>query len=104
RLARDERQVPEEDRDADQALDEVLDPGLADRGRRRDRDEQRQQEEHADAGQEGHPQQERDRTAPELDALAARLEVGAPDEPLRPDDQGLVEDDQAAAQRRLREA
>ena len=69
---RDQEQVAEEDRDADQALDEVLDEAVLDVRGRDARDEQRQQEEDADAEQEREREHERDRALAELDARRRR--------------------------------
>src|SRR5207244_871567 len=98
----DEQQVAEEDRDPDQALDEMLDEPVLDVRGRGARDQERQQEEDPDTGDQGQAKHERDRSLPELDALlaflagAGRLERGAPDEPAYADEQGLVQDDEAA--------
>ena len=102
--APDQDQVAEEDADPDQPLDEVLDQAVLD-VRRGDRgDQQGQQEEDADAGHQGHAEHQRDGAAAELDAVLLGLDVGAAHEPARPDDERLVEDDQAAHQRPLRPA
>ena len=59
-------------RDPDQALDEVLDEAVLDVRGRDARDEQRQQEEDADAGDEREPEHQRDGALAQLDALAPR--------------------------------
>ena len=56
---------------------------------------------------DGHPERDQehddDRALAELDVVLLGLDVGAADEPARADDQGLVQDDQAADERPLGE-
>src|SRR6185503_11646381 len=72
--------------------------------------QERQQEEDSDAEREGDDGHERNRTLAELDpfvaflARAGGLERRAPDQPARPDEQRLVEDDQSAQEPQLRPA
>ena len=107
---RDQEQVAEEDRDPDQALDEVLDEAVVDLRGGDAGDQERQEEEDADAGQERHAEHQRDRTLAELDAFGALLTAArrrdrrAADEPAGTDEQGLVQDDEAADERDLRPA
>ena len=62
-------EIAQEDRDADEALDQVLDEAVVDVRRRDAGDEQRQQEEDADAGDQREQQHERDRALAELDTV-----------------------------------
>ena len=95
RLA-DEHEVAEEDRDPDEALDEVLDDAVLDVRGRDARDEERQQEEDPDPREQGDEEHEGDRALAELDAVLLRLDAGTADEPAGTDDQRLVEHDQSA--------
>ena len=99
---RDQGEVPEEDPDPDQALDEVLDQVVLDVRGRHAGDEQRQQEEDPDAGHQGESEHQRDRALAQLDALLLALDVRAADQPAGADDERLVEDDQPADERPLR--
>ena len=51
-------------------------------------------------GDERQAEHQRDRALAELDALVLGLDVGAADQPARADDERLVQDDQAADERR----
>ena len=98
---RDEREVGEEDSNLDQALDRGLGKGVVVLAGDDARREKRQQEEHADPDQERESQHEGDRALAELDVVLLCLDARAPDEPARPDDQRLVEDDEAADEGQL---
>ena len=107
---RDEQQVADEQGDPDQPFEERLDDpvaagggrGLGARGERRKN--QREQEEDADRNGKRDPEQQRDRSPAELDALFAGGDAGAPDEPSGPDHERLVEDDEATHEGQLRHA
>ena len=95
----DEREIAEEDRDPDEALDEVLDEAVVDLARGERGDEQREQEEDPDAGDRGHEEHQRDRALAQLHALLARGERRRSDEPAGAHDQRLVQDDEPAHER-----
>ena len=105
RRAPDEQQVAEEDRDPDQALDEVLDEAVVDAGGRDDGDEQRQQEEDPDRRPARVSASMRAiEPLPSSTPSSCGLDVRAADEPARADDERLVQDDEAADERPLRPA
>ena len=95
------QQVADEDRDPDQALDEVLDQAVV--GARTvvtDAMNSGSRKKTPMPGDEGQREHQRDRALAELDALVRRLDVRAPDEPAGADDERLVQDDEAADERR----
>ena len=66
--------------------------------------EERQEHEQADGEAEGHDQRQGDRPAPHRDALAGSRERARAHQPAGADDERLVEQDDAAEERRAREA
>ncbi len=98
----DHGEVAEEDEHPHEALDKVLREVVLDVGRREGRDQQRQQEEQADAKDRGDPEHQGDRPLADLDALLLGLEAGGADQPAGAHDEGLVQDHQATHERPLR--
>ena len=94
----------EEERDLDEPFQRRLRPALAGSRRRDARHEQRQQAEDGDRHAERDDQRDGDRALAELDVILLGLDVRAADQPAGADDERLVQDDQAAHERPLRDA
>ena len=102
RRSGDHEEVAEEEGDLGEALDEVGDPGAAVVGEDEGEQEGRHEED-TDPDERDDAEHERDRAPPDLLAVLLGLDVGAPDEPARPDHERLVQDDETTDQGRGRE-
>jgi hypothetical protein len=99
----DEEQVAEEDPDLDEPLDGMFQQAPL-RRKHGACDDQRQEEEEPDPEGERDRQHERDAALAQLDPLLGGGEVCGADEPARPGDEGLVQDDESPDERELRPA
>ena len=90
-----QHEIAHEQADPDKPLDEMLDEPVLDVANRGAREEQRHQEEHADADGQGDAEHEGDGTPADLDPLPRCRNAGRSDEPAGAHDQSLVEHHEA---------